>query len=162
MLSGDFDVRVDYKIYTPSLNYGVFCAFDNSWYSLVRNNESATGGQNYHVWDGHFAGITPTGDNAGTLRWVRTGSTIHAFYKSPGATDWTNIYNAGASTSDSVLQMHFFNNPYVYSYAAYDGAFDNLYINADALPGYVVPLPASLWLLGSGLAGLAAWRKKRS
>lgn len=143
ILLGNFDIKVDYKhnLVLPeggqqeSQLYGK----NNFTYFIVRCNESWIGGQNYHVWIGSVAPIPPfaTTDTSGKLRFVRQGNQISAYFKSPGASDYTFIYGYATESRYVCLGMVLQSQPT--SHAALDAAFDNLDIQADAIvfPGQV-------------------------
>lgn len=156
-IGGNFDIRVDYKLnLTLQAGNQVHMGMLYDVYAIVRSLEG--GYQNYHIWrsSGGY-GQVPTNDLSGSMRFVRTGTTVTAYYKSPGA-DFTSLYTyTDYGSQDVTIFMNIVNNGG--SSNALDVSFDNLYIQADYLPsGLPVPLPPSVLLLGSGLLVLAGWR----
>jgi hypothetical protein len=138
-LIGNFDIRVDYKINQP-LSDGdqqEFQLYSKTFnYFISRSNEVGLGGNNCHVYyNDNFGqpgvvipGVT-TQDTEGTLRFVRQGNVITAFFKSAGDSQYTvldsHVLNGDPVSLGMVLQ----NQPK--SHTALDASFDNLSILAD-------------------------------
>jgi hypothetical protein len=163
LLQGNFEVRVDYRINIPlndgdqqQLNLGFL---DGTGLANVRSNESWLGGNNYHVWVMNHeepGGGISTSDISGTLVYIRSGNTISAYFRSPGASADTFLFSETVSVPLIAFTMSLQSQPN--SHGSLDGSFDNLYVRAD---GIVVPLPSTLLLLAPGLLGLMGWRKFR-
>jgi hypothetical protein len=164
LLQGDFEVRVDYRIYSPlndgdqqQLNLGFL---DGTGLANVRSNESWLGGNNYHVWvTNHQEGGTSTSDDHGTLVYMRSGNTINAYFRSPGALNDTFLTSKTVTVPLIAFTMSLQSQPN--SHGALDASFDNLYVRADGIMFFVAPLPGTLFLLGSGFLWLVSWRKFR-
>jgi hypothetical protein len=155
LLQGDFEVRVGYRI-NISLNDGdqqqLNLGFlDGTGLANVRSNESWLGGNNYHVWvkdhEEPTGGIS-TSDVSGTLVYKRSGNTISAYFRSPGANADTFLTSKTVSVPLIAFTMSLQSQPN--SHGALDASFDNLYVRADGIVVPITPshsLPAILSLL---------------
>jgi hypothetical protein len=90
------------------------------------------------------------------LQVVKTGSTHDFKYKKSASDDWSTFWTTSAFSFD---QVGIFTKTWGPSYGAASPTvtadFDYLYYNYDP-----VPIPGAVWLLGSGLIGLAGFRRK--
>lgn len=80
------------------------------------------------------------------------------------SSDWGFAYDYYGDAGDGVARLYLdsnFDNVLSVTFTsqnAYCFGLDNFYIDEPAPP---VPLPGAVWLLGSGLIGLAGWRRLR-
>ena len=137
LIGGDFDISVDYKLNIP-LQDGDQLEFHlcskNFSYFIVRSNESWLGGDNYHVWFNDHAEPIPaitTTDTSGTLRFVRIGDEISAYFMSEGSSEYTRIHSQVFDSGYVRIRMVLQNQPH--SHSALDASFDNLRIEADQI-----------------------------
>jgi hypothetical protein len=148
LIGGNFDIRVDYRLYR-SLDSGDQLEFQlyghNFIFFNVRSNESSLGGDQYHTFLGP-RNLQPipaiaTSDTRGTLRFVREADIINAYFKSPGAEDFTLIYSEVFDDVYVRFAMALKSQPF--NPSPLDAAFDNLSIEADTLLHY--PPDARAW-----------------
>ena len=152
-LGGDFYVSVHYKL--NQLYNGTqahFFAGGNMLRSYERDYN------NYHVWLGYWYGTISTSDMEATMGLRRTGGTIEALVN---GTPFCSYY---WGTGDVYVSFNIQSNSYGgWSGGYLDITYDNLRVQCDAFPsGPPVPVPPSVWLLGSGLLGLVGWRRFRA
>ena len=164
---GDFTAQIDYTFLnwpTPDnkerLGFGDGV---NPPMPLVveRVSDSGFGGDVYltHFPNG-VQGNTSTQDTSGKLRLTRVADTVSGYYWN--GTDWTMVasYSTGGENSVSRLlgAAIWAENPATVGVKV---SVDNFSLNAPNTPN-PVPLPAAVWLFGSGLLGLigVARRKK--
>ena len=161
LLVGDFTADVDYELKQPladgqQLEWHLDSP-SGPYFFLVRSNESwILGGNNYHVWNGLMHGDVPTTDGSGTLRIVRAGTEVNAYFKSPGGSTFTHVFGESFPTEDLYLSMTLQNQPLTTS--SLDASFSNIRIS-DSSP---VPLPQAWLLLGSALAAVGYRRRRYS
>ena len=102
-LNGDFDVSVDYRdLVLTRLGGGwgnqiqLNCSMSGQFAAAIRGNEGSLGGDNAHVWfdppAGNY-GVTATTVTNGTLRVIRSGTTIKAFHNNTFLAQWTGNTN---------------------------------------------------------------------
>ena len=127
VLSGDFDVRADYRLLDwpvgDGVNAGINAFFTNG--SINRTTDS--GGETYNAFlDPAFASV-PTSDRSGTLRLVRSGSTMTSYYRS--GTTWVQLASAPAQVTPAIVALQFksFGN---FGHQAARVAFDNFRLDA--------------------------------
>jgi hypothetical protein len=103
-LNGDFDYQVNYSLLVWPQFGGVYAGlhafFANG--SIVRNSsvQPTPYNQNYAAWtDGSFGSETTT-DTSGTMRLVRVGQTLSAYFLTPSG--W-QLVNAGTATNAATL-----------------------------------------------------------
>jgi hypothetical protein len=156
-LVGDFDAQVDYALLTspwPTDN-GVGVGFLFRYVEVSRRDFIGSG----EVYEAYLTEGTEfrvgTSDISGKLRFTRTGNTLAAFYWNNG---WQDI---GSHTKEEfgeyaegfAIGGYTFHGEFGNQTASV--ALDNLQITNQN----IVPVPASLLLLGSSLLGLAALKR---
>lgn len=167
LMQGNFDIRVDYNL-VSALNpndgilLGIMGALGDPSLQLWRDNvwftpENHNPGNAYHAgnFQNTWNGTTQTTDTYGTLEFQRSGSSVSASVIHNNVTG--TIYTFDFGTSDVFLYMSLIQSQ-ISDFGPMACSFDNLYVTADYITN-PVPLPGAFWLLGSGLLGLAGWRK---
>ena len=137
LIGGDFDISVHYKLNIPlqngdQLQFHLYSK--NFSYDIVRSNEGGFSGDNYHVWfNGHAEPIhaITTTDTSGTLRFVRIGNEVSAYFMSEGASEYTRIDSQVFDPASVRICMVLQNQPH--SHSALDASFDYLRIEADQI-----------------------------
>ena len=131
--SGDFDIRVDYEIFSPLTNgdqLELQIISDSFIFFVVRSNEPGLGGQNVHVYTGSEPdGIQPnpgilTNDMKGILRVVRINTHIMAFFQTNSTEGFQLIFEKDVDDREVNVELALQNQPL--SNAPLDAAFDNL------------------------------------
>jgi hypothetical protein len=134
-LRGDFDVQVDYGLPVWPAASGV-AAFMRTYYGpdidgegVVRDSEAW--GESYGIALHGYGTSTPTGDLSGTLRLVRTGATIAAYYWS--AAGWQLISSGAADTGEATITLGAASGPLNFGHQAVEVAYDNFRVNSGLL-----------------------------
>jgi Tol biopolymer transport system component len=100
LLSGDFDVQVDYQLLTwppgDGVNVGINAFFTNG----SVNRSSQTFGDSYNSFIDPTFNSVPTQDQSGSLRLVRSGTTMTSYYKSGGV--WVQLASAPAQQTAAI------------------------------------------------------------
>jgi hypothetical protein len=155
---GDFDIKVDYVMNSDWLQ-GTQIQINTDGMAMVRSWE---GYQNYHVWDGvSWKGAVPTTDNSGVLEIKRIGSQITSYYNA------NLLYSAPTNLDDMSFSVCVQGNGYWnFPGGPVAASFDNFSITADRFVGLQaspdpVPEPATMFLMGTGIAGLVAARRRK-
>jgi len=169
VVRGDFDVQIDFRDASinrvsgvPGNQVQLNAVFGSQYFGVVRSDESP-GGQNHHVFinpPAVWVGATPDGAAAGTMRIVRTGSTVSGYING-------GLIHSGVFNADDVSRLWFSlqNNG---TTDATSVTFDNFHLIADAIiypDARQIPAlgPVGLTVLVAliALAGLAALRRIR-
>lgn len=106
LLSGDFDVQVDYQLLTwpagDGVNVGITAFFTNG--SIDRTTNAF--GDSYNSFLEPVFESAPTEDQSGSLRLVRSGATMTSYYRSPGG-DWVELASAPAEQTTAIVGLSF-------------------------------------------------------
>ncbi len=162
-LVGDFAMQVDFDLLTwPSNNAAqVGLVIDQAnEFSIFRRSRGlgeGGGGEIYFtMFKGQMTQVLASG-TSGKLSMTRTDNTMQGSYWDGAA--WQLVGSYTDSSLGFATGVHLdldrdtsFSGPIVIA------AFDNIHLTYDIL----VPLPATAWLLGSGLVGLGLLRRKWS
>ena len=152
---GDFDVQVDYRLLTWPVANGVRMGLGIAEEDLGQPHGGleriSFGASDYPGWpresyltdflDG-VHGITGTGDVAGALRLVRTGSTQTGYYY--GASGWVALHTGTAPTTDVALRIGAW-SAYQFTHCDVAAAFDNVLVNRGEMIWPPVPVRANSW-----------------
>ena len=105
LLNRDFDAQVDYKLLTwpagDNVNVGMTAFFTNANIDRATNSY----GEFYFSFDPAFA-FASTSDQTGSLRIVRSGSTITSYYRSEGGS-WTVLATGAAQQGPAIIALSF-------------------------------------------------------
>lgn len=155
LFRGDFDVQVDFQLLTWPFGNGVRTALGIDWGFLyppgverLSFGQSDYGGEPRESYltdlNGVVCGITGTSDMAGSLRLVRTGSTLKGYRYSGGwvliCVDWVDW----APTDDVRLQISAF-TAYQFSGWTVLMAFDNFVVNSGELIDFSTAVQGRTW-----------------
>ena len=160
-LTGNFDVSFDYQWINgvgssrTRTQMWVFNDAESESFQLNfwRGGGSPDGDIQFTHSDGTIIGHSWNPPATGKMRINRSGSAFTAYYWSGS---WLSLGSMNGFTGD----MHFALNANTAGGSVLDVRWDNVSITADMISS--VPVPAALWLFGSGLIGLVgiARRKK--
>ena len=133
--------------YTNSFNYG-----SGSSISITENNDSFD-------WDGWYSFSIDV--NAGDILDFRfTSATASALTPVDNYSD-TNLQGLGIMTSTTTPDLVLaYNDNYQLIGPGMDADYDDMLVRAEFIPA-AVPLPAAVWLFGSGLLGLIGMARRR-
>jgi len=158
-IQGDFDITVDYKIYHAlGSNYQQVELHPHGTDPFYVVRDRAHGIEQYHVWSAMRFNETETSDTYGKLRLRREGEIFYGYFWNHSSNDWQLIHSRDLYGTDIQLGLRVQNN--LTQTLPFNAAYDNLTITADNITG-LVPLPATLWLMGSGLLGLGLLGRRR-
>jgi hypothetical protein len=170
LLTGDFDARIDYRLINWPVNnqerIGIILAAPDGVSAIaaverISDDGFVAGNEGYltHFLNGTIS--VPTTDTAGTLRLTRTGDTVAGYYWSGSGWSLVNSYSSALNNpGPSPLYL-----PIWWQAAPTVGvqiAFDNFFLDAPGTTIPQVPVPAAIWLLGSGLIGLGGFARHGS
>jgi len=128
-LAGDFDVQVDYTLLQwPSAN-GVQAALSAFFANTSVGRESQTWGEQYFAWLDGFGGTATTSDLSGSLRLVRSGATMTAYWFLPGA-GWVPIRSAPANANEVTAGFGAGSDDTRFAHQSVAVAFDNFRLNS--------------------------------
>jgi hypothetical protein len=144
-VGGDFDVQADYQLLEwPAANgvQATFASFDTANLGFFAIRESQVWGEQYSSWIPQAFISQPTGDQAGTLRVQREGTTAVVSYLS-GA---TRIPVASGPTSTSSVSITFGASSGMgrFSHQEVKIAWDNYRINSGTISG-TISCPTLSW-----------------
>jgi PEP-CTERM motif len=117
-------------------------------------------------WLGH---VSPLRDTV-NQRFNGQFDALHSWSMANEAGDWSvaeYITHVGPTGGNSVALLNYFMHAGDYTIAAAGGNVSNVLTNATGIDGTIafsaspVPVPASIWLFGSAVAGFVASRRKR-
>ena len=138
-IRGDFDVQVDYQLLEwPSENgvrVGLAAAAPEAGriglverISFGRSEFSGSPREAYLVHHGaSVAGVVPTSDMSGTLRLLRSGSSVTGYYLSFG--EWILLGSDSVPTDDATISLKAWSHDSVFGDLPVQMSFDNLVVN---------------------------------
>ncbi|MDP9256925.1 MAG: hypothetical protein M3Q31_10275 [Actinomycetota bacterium] len=133
-VAGDFDVQADYQLLEwPAANgvQATFASFDTANLGFFAIRESQAWGEQYSSWIPQAFISQPTGDQAGTLRLQREGSTAVVSYLS-GAT-WIPVASGPTSTSSVSITFGASSGMGRFSHQEVKIAWDNYRVNSGTI-----------------------------
>jgi TolB protein len=132
-LPGDFDVQVDYSLLQWLQNDGVLAALHGFFIgAFVGRHSDPFAGDRYTAFSNPLFNALPTTDLAGSLRLVRTGATLNAYFRSVGS-DWTQLLSAPANAGDAVVGFGLATVPDQWAHQTARVAYDNFRLNSGTL-----------------------------
>ena len=120
VVAGNYDIRVDYRLLEWPARSGI---------GLDLEIDSGTVGRVSEPMDAYFVKFLPggtlaaTGDEAGSLRLVRAGRQLTAFYKHEGR--WIWLWQSDGSTGNSRVRLSVDTNGWDFPHDEVQVAFDN-------------------------------------
>jgi dipeptidyl aminopeptidase/acylaminoacyl peptidase len=130
-LTGDFDLQVDYELLqwpSPGVFAGLHAFFAFAGVSRI----SSIGGDDYSAWSGSAFASRPTADRAGSMRLVRGGGVLSAFYRG-GDGLWQPLLAAPADPTASVYGAGLTAQGAWFTHTPAAVAFDDLRLNSGSL-----------------------------
>lgn len=131
-LPGDFDIETDYSLLEwPSAN-GVFMQLAAFFVNAGVARQSDAFGDKYNAFSDPLFEIVPTTDLSGSLRLVRSGGALLAYYRDP-LLGWVQFLNAPAHSGDAVPGLSASSNDAQFGDQEVRLSFDNFTISSGAI-----------------------------
>jgi len=162
-VEGNFDVSVDYELLTWPTNNGVrlgLRAFsaggeDYRLERVSRASSESSPGEYYAATLGSTTALTATTDLTGTLRLIREGSTLLAYYRH-GQGPWMPVLsNNNLSTGNMSLGLFVWSDDARFAHQAVQVAFDHFVVHEGWLQCVQPPFGQSYWPLDEGSGTVA-------
>lgn len=160
-LIGDYDMQAEFSLLTWPANNGIRVGIQAIGGAVERVGAGSVYGEEYLANFGtSLLGRIGTGDLSGALRMTRTDNILKGFYLAGG--NWQllgSLEDAGFGADTKIQLDAWTSNPY-FGYHNAAIAWDNFQVQYTGVEN-LVPIPPTALLLGSGLLGLAGWRRFR-
>ena len=131
-LPGDFDMETDYSLVEWPPANGVFLSLAAFFVNAAVARQSDAFGEKYNAHSDPFFQIVPTTDLSGSLRLVRSGGTLLAYYRDP-LVGWVEFLNAPAHAGSAVAGLSSRSNDAQFADQEVRVSFDNFRIGSGTL-----------------------------
>lgn len=131
-LPGDFDMQADYSLLEWPRANGVFTQLAGFFVNAGVARQSDIFGEKYNAQSNPLFSVVPTADMSGSLRLVRSGGAMRAYYLDP-LFGWVQFLDAPAHAGDAVPGLSASSTDGQFSHEQVRVAFDNFRITSGHL-----------------------------